>query len=356
MIVFFVSLAVTLISVPLVRTLVVRFGVMDRPNDRKLHHSKTPSMGGISFYLALALGLLTFYICKPAFFSLPGLLDPHSLEPAQGLARLLMMFYCLMGSLAILALAGSIDDSIGLRPAIKLGAQLLAAGLLYGGGFRITSITWLDGGMIDLGIFSFPLTIVWLVGLTNAINFLDGMDGLAAGVVAIATGSLLVISLITGDDTAALLYAIVLASSLGFLVYNFHPASVFMGDCGSMFLGFTLAASAIIGSSKGTTFLALLLPLGLPIFDVFSAILRRKSSGTSMMKADRNHLHHRLLDMGMPYRTVVWLFYGISIVLGLSAIIAAQLDPRFTLILLFNFILATLLFSYALEFIESRAK
>ena len=355
--VFLVTLAGVLLGVPVVRRLALHFGIVDRPDRRKMHAAATPSIGGVSFYVALTLALAFFFLARPAGLNLPGSLAAPDRPALDELVAVLRMLGTLLVALAVLAWAGLYDDAYNMRAKSKLLLQIIAASLVYWGGFRIHQITGIGAEVWPLAPpLSYLITVLWIVGVTNAVNFLDGMDGLAAGVCAIASGFLLVISLSGGDDIASLLYAVVLASSLGFLAYNFHPASIFMGDCGSMFLGFTLASAAIIGTSKGTTFLALLLPLGLPIFDVFSAVFRRRSAGVSMMRPDRNHLHHRLLDLGLAYRTVVWLFYGISLVLGLSALIAARLTPRFTLILILNFVVATVLFSYILEFVESKVR
>ncbi len=355
--VFLAALAAVLAGVPLVCAAAERHGLVDRPGARKVHARPTPTSGGVAFYFALAVGLLVFYVARPTGFSLPGAASVLNLGPEPGLHYLVRMFSYLLVALVVLAGAGLYDDAFNLRARPKLALQVLAATLVYLGGFRITQITGLASDVLPLpGVVSYLVTVLWIVGLTNAVNFMDGLDGLAAGVCAVAAASLLVISLAGGDDVASLLYAIILAASLGFLGYNFHPARIFMGDCGSMFLGFMLAVAAIVGTSKGTTFLALLLPVGLPVFDVFSAVFRRKSAGRSMLRADRNHLHHRLLDLGFSYRTVVWVFYGLSLFLGLSAIIAAQLHPRFTLILIFNFVIATVLASYVLEFIESKVR
>ncbi|MBE7560018.1 undecaprenyl/decaprenyl-phosphate alpha-N-acetylglucosaminyl 1-phosphate transferase [bacterium] len=356
-VVFLVALAVVAVGVPIVRAVALRHGLVDRPAARKVHARATPTSGGVTFYVALAAGLLVFYLLRPAGFSLPGAATVLDLGPEPGLRYLSRMFSYLLVALMILAGAGLYDDAFNLRARVKLVLQVLAASLVYLGGFRITQITGLATDVLPLpALLSYLVTVAWIVGLTNAINFMDGLDGLAAGVCAVAAGSLLVISLAGGDHAASLLYTIILAASLGFLGYNFHPARIFMGDCGSMFLGFMLAVAAIVGTSKGTTFLALLLPVGLPIFDVFSAVFRRRSAGRSMMRADRSHLHHRLLDLGFSYRTVVWVFYGVSLVLGLSAIIAAQLHPRYTLLLIVNFVIATVLASYVLEFIEAKVR
>lgn len=357
LLVFLAATAAVVAAVPVVRAVALTHGIVDRPGARKLHAHATPTAGGVAFYFAFALGLALFFLLRPAGFSLPGPAGALGLPPQQGLLHLVHMLSFLCVALLLLLFAGLYDDAYSLRARGKLLLQVTAASLVFAGGFRITQITGLSTEVWPLpGLLSYLVTVLWIVGLTNAVNFMDGLDGLAAGAVAIAAASLLVVSLAGGDHLAGLLYTLILAVALGFLGYNFHPARIFMGDSGSMFLGFMLAVAAIVGASKGTTFLALLLPVGLPIFDVFSAAFRRRSAGQSVMRADRNHLHHRLLDLGLPYRTVVWLFYGISLVLGLSAVIAAQLHPRFTLILIFNFVIATVLFSYLLEFVESRVR
>jgi len=278
--VFLITLAGVLACVPAVRRFALCYGIVDRPDRRKMHAAATPTLGGASFYVALVLALGFFFVARPAGLNLPGSLATTDHPALEQLVLVLQMLGSLLVALAVLAWAGLYDDAFSMRAGSKLALQVLAASVAYAGGFRIHQITGLGAEAWPLAApLSYLVTVLWIVGVTNAVNFLDGMDGLAAGVCAIASGFLLIISLSGGDDVASLLYAVVLASCLGFLVYNFHPARIFMGDCGSMFLGFTLASAAIIGTSKGTTFLALLLPLGLPVFDAFSAVFRRRSAG-----------------------------------------------------------------------------
>jgi UDP-GlcNAc:undecaprenyl-phosphate GlcNAc-1-phosphate transferase len=181
--------------------------------------------------------------------------------------------------------------------------------------------------MVYVGMLSLPITIFWIVGITNTVNLIDGLDGLAAGISTIAAASLAYVALVNGRMETALVTTIIVGCCLGFLPYNFNPAKIFMGDTGSLFLGFMLAATSIDGSIKGATFLvfaAPILALGLPIFDTSFAILRRFMSGRPIMEADKGHLHHRLLSLGYHQRTVVLAMYFISVLLGLSGIFLIQ--------------------------------
>jgi UDP-GlcNAc:undecaprenyl-phosphate GlcNAc-1-phosphate transferase len=216
-----------------------------------------------------------------------------------------------------------IDDLRGLKPGAKLAGQIAAALVVALSGLRIEFISDPFGsGIILLGLLSVPITVLYLVGFANVINLIDGLDGLAAGVTAISATSLLVLAAQGNRLTAAVLAAALIGACLGFLRYNFHPASIFMGDSGAMFLGFSLAAISLLGVMKTTAAIALAVPLmiiGVPIFDTVSAILRRLRHNRPISEADRGHIHHRLLGIGFDQRQTVLIIYVWSAALAVGA-------------------------------------
>jgi UDP-GlcNAc:undecaprenyl-phosphate/decaprenyl-phosphate GlcNAc-1-phosphate transferase len=225
--------------------------------------------------------------------------------------------------IALIFVVGLIDDIYDIRPLYKLAGQALAAAVVAFAGLRIEFVgDPFGGGLILLGLMSVPITIIYLVGFANVINLIDGLDGLAAGVSAIAGMSLLVLAVQGNRPGAAVLAAALVGACLGFLRYNFHPASIFMGDSGSMLLGFTLAAISLLGVMKTTAAIALAVPLliiGVPIFDTASAILRRLRHKTPIYQADAGHIHHRLLGRGFDQRQTVLVIYGWSALLAIGA-------------------------------------
>lgn len=306
---FLISLGITALLTPLILRLSIRFGWYDQPDgERKIHRRPIPRTGGIAIaagFLAPLAGLLLY----SNDFS--GALESDSLR--------LSAFFA--GALAILGL-GIYDDVKGVGAWGKLSVQCLVALGIWYSGLRVDSIAIL-GTTIDLGVWSLPLTVLWIAAIINALNLIDGLDGLAAGVTVLAAGSLFAISLLDGHDLLAL-FAIALAgSACGFLFYNFSPALIFMGDSGSMTIGYAFATAALWSAAKRSTLLALSLPvlaLGLPIADTAFAFLRRIWQRKSPFQSDRGHMHHRLLDSGMSDRQAVLALYSICLVLAVGSV------------------------------------
>lgn len=292
---------IALLGTPLVRNFALRIKAVDRPEARKVHNSLMPRLGG----LAICLGFWA------------------SMLLTQELTR--EIWGILAGGLAIV-LVGMWDDIRGVSPKVKLLVQILAALIVLQGGIKVEFLTNPFGDVIVLDYFSYPLTVLWIIGITNAVNLIDGLDGLAAGVSAIAAITLGVVSLLEGQGGAALPAFILAAAIFGFLRYNIHPARIFMGDTGSLFLGFNLATLAIVGLTKSTAVISIFLPvviLGIPIFDTLSAILRRFINGKPIFSADKEHIHHRLLELGLSHGKTVFIIYCISGLLGVSAVLMA---------------------------------
>lgn len=287
MVPFLAALVCTAIVVLPVRWLAFRLGAVAKPGDRFIHQHPTARLGGLAMYLGFGL--------SAALFST----EPTTLGLllSAGIITTLMVF----------------DDIGGVRPLYKLGFQV-AASLIAIVGFGIAiRFIGLPGGVITLAPFvSVVVTLLWFVSLQNTINFLDGVDGLAAGVVAIVAATLLLAAINRSETGIVILTGALIGACIGFLLFNWHPARIFMGDSGSNFLGFTLAALSVLSVAKGTVVLALVVPvaaLAIPIVDTAWAIVRRRLRGKSIATPDTEHLHHRLLDFGLSPRETVLVFY-----------------------------------------------
>lgn len=294
-----ISFLITLVITPYIKILALKLKIVDNPEARKVHKTPIPKMGGAAIYLGF---LITTLIITP--------IDKTILT-------------ILIGATLILFL-GIVDDKYAINAWLKLLGQVLIASLTIFLGISIRYITNpINGGIIVLDWWlSIPITLIWIIGLINAINLIDGLDGLASGVSAIAALIITFIALSTRQYTAALLMLALFGSNLGFLRYNFSPAKLFMGDTGSMFLGFTLAAITVSGVMKSSITLALFIPLlifGIPIFDTLFAIARRIKNKKRIFEADRSHLHHRLLDKGLSQKEVVIFIYAATFLLGVIA-------------------------------------
>ena len=312
-----VALMVALITTPVVKNLAVRMGAVDVPRDgRRMHDHPIPRMGGLAIFFGFLLSVVVF-------MDLDG-----------------QMRGMLLGA-AIIVVLGIFDDIYSLRAMFKFVVQIIAAlvAALSGNVIEIVSNPNVFSSDLywDLGWLAVPVTVVWIVAITNAVNLIDGLDGLACGVSAISSMTLLVISLAISDGPVAVLMAALTGACLGFLPYNMNPAKIFMGDTGSTFLGFILAVVSIQGLFKLYTIISFAVPflmLGLPIFDTCFAFIRRIAHGQSPMHADRSHVHHRLIDMGLNQKQAVAVLYIISAILGLSAVVLTTSGPVKAMLLL----------------------
>ncbi len=295
---FFLSYYLT----PVARKLAIKVGAIDVPKDnRRVHKKPTPRMGGLSIYLSFIIVMFIF--------------SDIELRKLVGI---------LLGS-TMLVIMGMIDDVKPLGAKLKLVLQIIAALILIYFGFKIEFLTnFFDKtGYIFLSKFSIPITVIWIVGVTNTINLVDGLDGLATGISTFAAITFAYVSYLSGNIPITIISIILVGASLGFLPYNFNPASIFMGDTGAYFLGFVLAAISVEGTLKGTTAIAVFIPvlaLGLPIFDTAFAIIRRFINKKPIFQADKGHFHHRLLHIGMNQRKAVLMIYFISILMNFTAI------------------------------------
>ncbi|KMY51861.1 glycosyltransferase family 4 protein [Peribacillus loiseleuriae] len=288
----------SLIITPLVKKFAFKIGATDKPNQRKVHQKIMPRLGGLAIYISFLIGWVF-------------------LRPTDELTIPL-----LIGSLIIIV-TGIIDDMRELSAKVKLLGQIIAALIVVLGGAQVHFINLPFGGVIEFGILSIPLTIVWIVGITNAINLIDGLDGLAAGVSSIALITISGMAFLEGDVFVSSVAFILLGSTLGFLAYNFHPAKIFMGDTGALFLGFMIAVLSLLGF-KNVTAISLIVPiiiLGVPISDTFFAIIRRIKHKKPLSAPDKSHLHHCLLEIGFSHKQTVLLIYAMAACCGLAAFI-----------------------------------
>ncbi len=316
---FFFSFCLT----PLARVAGIRLGGLDQPGERKLHSRPIPRTGGAAIFLAFFLTVILLYFTVHTDVAHQLVPDTRTLAVAVG---------------AVLCfVTGLWDDFRGLPAWVKLLLQIVAASLTYCGGIGIDHIT-IASWDLDFGLFSYPLTVLWFLVFINAINLIDGLDGLAGGVTLFAALVMAVLSSMSGNYLAALLFAVLAGAILGFLRYNFHPASIFLGDGGSYFLGFVFAGIALYGSMKSRVGTALLIPMiamGLPLFDTMLSSIRRFLAGKRIFGADRDHIHHRLLTLGLNTRRAVLLMYSLTVGLGLLALLLVHIhDERAAVILL----------------------
>ena len=308
---FLVALMVGAVLTLLVRNQAMQLGWFDQARStRKVHARPVPRLGGIAIVVAF-------------FAPLTALLVVDSGVGRQFLANRDLVLALFLGGSTI-ALLGIFDDFRGSGAGLKFTVQFAVALAMWGVGLRIESITWPFGPAIPLGPLSLPFTLLWIVGVVNAVNLIDGLDGLAGGVAFFAAATNLVLAIARGDVLMALCMAALAGAVLGFLVFNFNPATIFMGDTGSMFLGFVLAAVSIKTSTKSGTAVAMVVPiiaLGLPIMDTLLAMFRRAILGRRMFDADRDHIHHRMMSrLHLSHRDAVLALYGLSVLFGATAL------------------------------------
>ncbi|MBF0449542.1 MAG: undecaprenyl/decaprenyl-phosphate alpha-N-acetylglucosaminyl 1-phosphate transferase [Candidatus Magnetomorum sp.] len=306
--IFLISLLFSLISTPVAKYLGQKLGAMDMPNERKCHQTPIPRNGGLAIVFTFFLTL-----CIMSLFNTDISNKLHLNRP---------MIFLFIGSLICFGV-GLFDDFKRLGPYIKFSVQILAASVAFMGGIRI-EFFHLGNFHIHAGILSYFITVFWFVFFINAINLIDGLDGLAAGVTFFACIVLVVLSILQKDFLIAVLFTTLSGSILGFLRYNFNPASIFMGDGGSYFLGYIIAGLSVMGAVKSQLGAAMLIPLvalGVPIFDTMISPLRRFMLGQAMFKPDKGHIHHRLIEKGLSARRSVLIIYAISICLCLLSIL-----------------------------------
>lgn len=300
---FIIAFAVSIVATPLVIKFAQRFGFVDVPNSRKVHKSLMPRIGGVAIVIGATAGLGYIH-------------------------RLIYDIWPIMLGGVVILIIGLFDDKYSLSPKVKLAGQLLAACIVVFFGFDIDfiSIPFVPEKIV-LGPFSYVIAIIWIVGITNAINLIDGLDGLASGVFIIAMATIMYMAILNGQYLVVGLTAILIGSTFGFLFFNFHPAKIFLGDTGSLFLGYCISTISMLGLFKSVTIFSLVIPviiLAIPILDTFFAIVRRLINKKKIFAPDKSHLHHRFLEMGFSHKETVLIIYAIGIFFGICAIIFSQ--------------------------------
>jgi len=304
-------------ATPIVKNLAYKVGAIDVPKDeRRMHKTPIPRLGGLAIFIAFLFAVILFADID---------------RQMQGI---------LLGAVMIVVL-GVLDDIMTLKALPKFLVQIAAAAVVVYHGVSIQFLSnpnvFSDVSYINLGWLSVPVTIIWIVAITNAVNFIDGLDGLAVGVSAISTASLLVIALMVAEMNVSIVLAALLGACIGFIPYNKNPAKIFMGDTGATFLGFILATLSIQGLFKLYAIISFAVPfliLGIPIFDICFAFLRRIAKGQNPMVADRGHVHHRLIDMGFNQKQAVAISYMLTAILGLAAVLLTSSGEFRALILI----------------------
>lgn len=325
---FAFAFVISLMMTPLSKKIAMKVGAIDQPKAIGVHKKAMPLAGGSAIVTGFIISALIFAPAMPDF-------------------KWVSFIGLMVGSILITTL-GFFDDIFKLSPRFRIIIQVLAALIIVLTGTTIEILTWpwASYGVIKLGSLGKLITIIWIVGLTNAVNFIDGLDGLAAGIASIAAVSFMVVAFIFSTPIAVILSAILAGACLGFLPHNFNPATIFMGDTGSTFLGFTLAVVSIQGLTKGYTIITVIIAamvLGLPILDTSFAILRRLINKQSITQGDRGHLHHRLVDKGISHKSAVLTLYVIAGGFGLAGVLVA-LEDILLAALIIAFIMAAWVF------------
>jgi UDP-GlcNAc:undecaprenyl-phosphate GlcNAc-1-phosphate transferase len=339
---FILSMMFGTFLTPLMRRLAHRLGALDHArSSRKIHGAPIPRLGGIAIVVAF-------------FVPITGLLLFHSGVGVMFLAEREHVIGLYVGGISI-ALLGLYDDLRGANAWKKFAVQFAVAGLLYFLDFRFDVLANPFGSPLNLGWLSLPLTLFWVVGVINAMNLIDGLDGLAGGVALVAVVTTFLVSLQRAHPLMMLFSSALAGSIIGFLFYNFNPASIFMGDTGSMFLGFVLAATAMQTNQKSSTAVAVLIPciaLGLPIMDTLLAIGRRALRGRPLFQADREHIHHRLLALGLTHRQAVLVLYGFCVFLGAVALVLTYANGAQSTLLLVVLAIVAFVFLRSLGYVR----
>mgnify|MGYP003374675992 FL=1 len=321
----------TYLCVPIAKRLAQRWGAIDYPSKRRINTTPIPRLGGLAVFAGLCCALIV-EIAGIKLLGWPPILIPH---PSMSIN------YPLLGVAFLIVVAtGAVDDVRSLSPKKKLLGQVLAACVAASAGLLIGRVVnpLVPGTEIDLGLIAYPITVIYLVAFTNIINLIDGLDGLAAGISGIASLSMFSFAVLSGRLDAATLSIALFGACLAFLRYNFHPATIFLGDSGSLLLGFGLGTISLLNVSRTAALTSLIIPLivaGVPILDTLSAIVRRRRAHVSIGQADKGHIHHRLIQEGYDQRQAVLLIYGWCLLLSLGAVIINQVSvgPRIVIFL-----------------------
>lgn len=319
------ALLISFAATPIVKTFAQKVGAMDVPGEaRRVHDHPIPRMGGLAIFIGFLLSVVLFADIS---------------KQVRGI---------LLGAIIIVTI-GAIDDIVSLNAWVKLAGQIAAAVVAVLHGVIIEVLMnpniFSQSEHLILGIFSIPITIIWIVGVTNSVNLIDGLDGLAVGVSAIASVTMLVVAMVASEGNTAVILAALAGACIGFMPYNLNPAKIFMGDTGALLLGYVLSTVSVMGMIKFyavVTFIVPVLALAIPVCDTLFAIIRRVIRGQSPFTPDRGHFHHRLLDMGYSQKQAVAILYAISAILGVGAVILATTGEVKVLFFIFAVVAAAI--------------
>lgn len=320
---FTVSLLTALFVTPLVIKIAKMIGAVDKPNERKVHTNLIPRLGGLAIFIGVIAGYFT-----------AGL--HHEKVTAISVGAILIV------------IIGILDDKYELSAKVKFLGQLIVAGIIVSSGLTVNLITIPYIGDFELGMWSYPITVFWIVGITNAINLIDGLDGLSGGISAIGIGTVAILAGMNGKVLIFTLSIILLGSILGFLYHNFYPAKIFMGDTGALFLGYSISILSLLGLYKSVTLFSFLVPiiiLGVPIFDTTYAIIRRIVNKKPISAPDKFHLHHRLLALGLSHRNTVLAIYAFGILFAVSALLFSESTLWGSIFIIFGLLIVTEIFA-----------
>lgn len=321
------TMGITLLITPIFIKISLKINATDKPNHRKVHTNPIPTLGGLAIFTGFIIGLI---IIQPS--------SSHHLSIILGASLIIML--------------GFLDDMYDLSPKIKFIVQLVAAMLVvFWGGLQVEFINLPFGGQVQFGLLSSLITIFWIVGITNAINLIDGLDGLAAGVSSIALFTISGMALIMGDVYVSTMALILFFSTIGFLPYNFFPAKIFMGDTGALFLGYMISVLSLLGF-KNITIISFIIPifiLAVPISDTLIAMVRRRMNNQPISSPDSSHLHHRLIKTGLTHRQTVLFIYALSAMFSLAAILFSMTTIWGSILI---FLISMLVIQFLIETLE----
>jgi len=300
--IYLLSLLLSLLLTPIVIAVAVKLALYDRTDPRKVHSGHIARIGGAAIFISMMLTVITAYLMSNSI--------------GKSFRHISVKFFAMLAAGAFVFAVGLIDDIKPLKTWIKFLAQLIAAGFVCAFGIRIQIIRVPELFSINFGLLSWPFTILWIVGVTNAVNFIDGLDGLAAGIGAIACATIAALSIYFGQSILCVIMLALAGALTGFLFFNFNPARIFMGDCGSLFLGFIIASATVMCTAKSQALVGFALPLlalGIPIFDTLFIMVNRFGQRKAVFMPDTEHFHHRLLRLGLKQRQVAVLAYIITL-------------------------------------------
>ncbi len=321
-IVFIVAVVATMALTPLAKRIAQATDAIDYPDSRRVNTHPTPRMGGIAIFGGIAISCILIEVGVHAF----GWIDPF-----RSYFGFTIDFPVLFAGIAFMFAVGVVDDIKNLKAPVKLAGQIIAATICSASGLLLSNIQnpFVEGAFIEFGWLSYPITIFYLVAFANIINLIDGLDGLASGISGISAATIFAFSALAGRFDAAIFAVIVVGACVGFLRYNHHPASIFMGDSGALLLGVTLGVVSLLAVARSTLFISLLVPImaaGVPITDTAVAIIRRKRAHQRVDQPDRGHIHHRLLSAGYSQQATVGIMCAWTAALSLCAIVLAESD------------------------------